>query len=54
MTALASDYKTVPSVETIVAAVDPYVGTLQYNALAGDNQNKSVLLGMTIQMMPLE
>ena len=48
-----SDYRTVPSIETTVA-VDLYMGTLQYDALAGDNQNKSILLGMTIQMILLE
>ena len=48
MTAPASNYGTVPSTEIAVAAVDPYVGTPQYDALVGDNQNKSVLLGLTI------
>ena len=53
MTAPAYDCGIVPSIETTVA-VDLYMGTLQYDALAGDNQNKSILLGMTIQMILLE
>ena len=53
MTALESDYRIVSSTK-IAAAIDPYVGTLQYDALASDNQNKLVLFGMTVQMTLLE
>ena len=53
MTALESDYETVPSTATAIA-IDPYMGTLQYEASTDDNQNKSILLGMTIQMLLLE
>ena len=52
MTIPESDYGTVLSTET-TAVVDPYVGTLQYDAPIGDNQNKSILLGMIVQMMLL-
>ena len=37
-----------------MTVVDLYVGTPQYDAPIGDNQNKSILLEMTIQMMPME
>ena len=53
MTAPESHYRTVPSVE-IATAVDPYVGSPQYDTLVGDNQNKLILPEMTVQMTPLE
>ena len=54
MTAPTSDCRIVPSIETTVVAVDPYVGTPQYDGPAGDNQNKLFLLGMTIHMTSLK
>ena len=54
MTALVSNCGIVPSIAIVSAAIGPYMGSLRYDALAGDTPNMSAQLRVTAQRVLLK